>query len=136
MSLNWDVSEVKDHEEITAEGQPWVITETLIWYTMGIDMGRITEDNVNEVFARVMIWEQVNGTGMRKWNKETEDYESVPMTFEDVERRIGLSTNVTTRDREEWGERIAQILFDRADSEVAYIHRQRRWAAEKEESAA
>ena len=124
MSLDWDITEVKNHEEITVEGAPWVITETLIWLTMAVDMGQITEENHEEFFKRVSIWETIHGPSMHKWNKETEEREPMPMTLEDVERRIGLSTNVITRDREEWGERIAEILFDRADRKVRDLKRE------------
>ena len=124
MSLDWDISEVKNHEEVTVEGAPWVITETLIWLTMAVDMGQITEENHEEFFKRVSIWETIHGPSMHKWNKETEEREPMPMTLEDVERRIGLSTNVITRDREEWGERIAEILFDRADRKVRDLKRE------------
>lgn len=124
MSLDWDITEVKNHEEITVEGAPWVITETLIWLTMAVDMGEITEENHEEFFKRVNIWETIHGPSMHKWNKETEEREPMPMTLEDVERRVGLNTNVITRDREEWGERIAEILFDRADRKVRDLKRE------------
>ena len=124
MSLNWDVTEVKDHEEITAEGMPWVVTEVLIWYTMAVDLGEITEENHEEFFKRVSIWESIHGAGMVERNTETDEHEDRFVTLEDVERRIGLNTNVITRDREEWGERIAEILFDRADRKVRDLKRE------------
>ena len=118
MSLNWDISEVKNNDEIKADGMPWVITETMIWYTMAVDMGEITEENYEEFFQRVSIWEMIHGAGMHKRNTETDEHEDVYITLEDVERRIGLNTNVSNRDREEWGERITEILFDRAKREL------------------
>jgi len=124
MSLDWDISEVENNDEITVEGAPWVITETLIWLTMAVDMGEITEENHEEFFTRVSIWETIHGPSMHKWNKETEEREPMPMTLEDVERRIGLNTNVSNRDREEWGERLAEILFDRADRKVRDLKRE------------
>ena len=124
MSLDWDISEVENNDEITVEGAPWVITETLIWLTMAVDMGEITEENHEEFFTRVSIWETIHGPSMHKWNKETEEREPMPMTLEDVERRIGLNTNVINRDREEWGERLAEILFDRADRKVRDLKRE------------
>jgi hypothetical protein len=132
MSLDWDVSAVKDHKEITEDGMPWVTTETMIWYTMAIDMGEITEENADEFFKRVSIWEQIHGAGMHKRNTETDEHEDVFMTLEDVERRIGLSTNVITTDREEWGERLAAIMFDRADLKVSRLKRSR----DREQAAA
>jgi hypothetical protein len=124
MSLDWDISEVENNDEIKADGSPWVTTETLIWLTMAVDMGEITEENHEEFFTRVSIWETIHGPSMHKWNKETEEREPMPMTLEDVERRIGLNTNVITTDREEWGERLADILFDRADRKVRDLKRE------------
>jgi len=132
MSLNWDVTEVKDHEEITAEGMPWVVTEVLIWYTMAVDLGEITEENHEEFFKRVSIWESIHGAGMVERNTETDEHEDRFVTLEDVERRIGLNTNVSNREREEWGERLASILFDRADLKVSRLKRSRK----REEAAA
>lgn len=136
MSLDWDISEVKNNDEIKADGSPWVTTETLIWYTMAVDMGEITKENYDEFFKRVSIWETINGAGKRKFDSETNEYEDIFMTLEDVERRIGLSTNVITRDREEWGERIAEILFDRADREVRDLRVSRKVRKQQEAVAA
>jgi hypothetical protein len=136
MSLDWDISEVENNDEIKADGSPWVTTETLIWYTMAVDMGEITKENYDEFFKRVSIWETINGAGKRKYNPDTDEHEDIFMTLEDVERRIGLSTNVITRDREEWGERIAEVLFDRADRKVRDLRVSRKVRKQQEEAAA
>jgi hypothetical protein len=92
MSLNYDISRVDDAAK--ADGEPWRITDTLIWATMAVDMGEITEKNYEEFAERLALSAKVHGTLMQK----VVDGELVdrPITVEEVKARIGLKTNVTT----------------------------------------
>src|SRR5262245_8466836 len=62
MPLTWDVTDVKDHDEVTTlvvvedgvEKRLWhPVTETLVWMSMSTGIGRITEANAAEVYARI-----------------------------------------------------------------------------------
>lgn len=86
MSLNWDISEVKDLESIKTE-EEWPKTEALIWQTMFVDMGSITEENYVEFFMRMRILAAVQDLTFPPYPFD--------LTIEDVERRIGLHTNVS-----------------------------------------
>ncbi|MAH47417.1 hypothetical protein CMI37_16455 [Candidatus Pacearchaeota archaeon] len=71
------------------------VTNCLIWATMSIDMGRITEDNWQEFFARIALVERCSGSFMQE---EAEDGKWVGRTFtpEEIRAHIGLRTNVST----------------------------------------
>jgi len=49
MSLNWDTTGCKDSEKVREDGLEWTITECLIWYTMAVDLGEITEKIIEEL---------------------------------------------------------------------------------------
>jgi hypothetical protein len=109
MSLNWDIREVKDHEsmcyvptgEKDDEGKGLTrvnpVTDALIWLTMGVDIGVISEETIDEFIIRMNMWEKlyagslVDGDGKQR----------MP-TREEVEAHIGLRTNVGTRPMAEW----------------------------------
>lgn len=101
MSLDWNVGDVKDHDtvcfetretgrgdiEVNEDGTPARYlkpkTEALIWMTMGIKMGQITEKTCEEFYARTSLTQRHDGV--------PQEYR---ITYEDVRAHIGLSTNV------------------------------------------
>jgi hypothetical protein len=99
MSLNWDLTKIKNSEEVcweknedgTDKLNP--VTESLIWLTMGIGMGSITEDNQSDFYCRVAMYEKLFGTMLSYW-KDSKKV-SVPITPEDIHNHIGLTTNVS-----------------------------------------
>jgi hypothetical protein len=115
MALNWDVTEVKDHEEVL-EGMEWSITEIMIWYTIAIDLGEITDENAGEFFQRISIWERIMGPAF--FYTEDGDKKDRYMTLADVKRRVGLSTNVVNLTRSKWNKRIMEILNRDAESKM------------------
>lgn len=110
MALTWDLTKIKDHDticfietetgEVDEDGKPLVrlnpVTEALIWTTMGVGIGRITEDNAGEFYARAYIMERANGAMLTKQG------EPAYLTIEDVQAHIGLSCNVSYETRDEW----------------------------------
>ena len=91
MSLNWEITNVKNWEEIAmnteVEGD---ITEQIVWSSLITKLGDITEDNWYEWYARNYIWNRVLGF----------DNELIP---EDFHRRIGMTTNVfPAESRSKW----------------------------------
>lgn len=113
MSLNWDISKVKDFNELYIKGtwkndDEFVVdekgsdkklnyrTETLIWLTMTIGIGQITEKNYKEFLKRIALYEKLNGNFFR----------NRPYSLEDIERNIGLRTNVSNEPFGKWIKRI------------------------------
>lgn len=114
MSLDWSVADVANHKDIM-DGRDWVATEMMIFATIPIGVNRITEENAEEVFRRLSIWEQTTGP-MRSQRNEDDTYEDVYFTPEEVKRRIGLSTNASTRTKAEFKKTCFKVLEERAES--------------------
>lgn len=81
MSLNWDIGKCRDWEELNSE-EEWGTTQNLI-FSMGVaGFHSVTEDNWPKVYARITNWGRLADPG-------GDDM----FTPEDIERRVGLSTN-------------------------------------------
>jgi hypothetical protein len=99
MSLDWNLTKIKNSDTICWEKDENdndklnPVTESLIWLTMGVGYGSITEDNASDFYSRVAMYEKLFGTMLSYW-KDSEKI-SVPITPEDVNNHIGLSTNVS-----------------------------------------
>lgn len=101
MSLNFDYSKVadlddllgaKDAEPTEAQAREWRIMEGVIWATMAVDFGEITEGNWAEFYARMSVL-----NGLHPGWYPVEHY-----TPAAIKRRIGLHTNVTTLTDLQW----------------------------------
>lgn len=107
MALTWSVKDVANHEEVTtiiatvdwpADGTKkgdklWnPVTTSLIWHSLNTGIGRITEANAAEVYARIAFVEGLYGTSLRNEDGDR------PITPEDVVLHIGLSTNASFKD--------------------------------------
>lgn len=103
MSLNWEITNCKDWEKISMKeenGRDASITNALIWATMSIGLPGITEKNVSEFYWRAKVLEREDGAFVRHFDgKEAHD---VLLTRADIDRRIGLATNVSTEARRVW----------------------------------
>lgn len=117
MSLDWDLREIKDRETLC-----WIkdgdeerlnpVTEAIIWKTIAVDIGRITEENYKEFAARTHVWEEVFGKSLRQGGQD------LGLTVEDIKAHIGLSTNVSNRTRAQWQKRLSDTLLREADNWV------------------
>ena len=99
MALNWNVEKVENYKEIV-DGEEMSVTDALIWATMTVGIGEITEANAEEFFKRLHLQEKVNGTWLVKGGKP--EY----ITIDQVKRRIGLSTNAARFSRAEFNKRL------------------------------
>ena len=90
MSLDWNITNCNNWENLKSEKE-WGITNTLIWATMSVDMGDITEKNYVEFYSRIKALEAVFGALANGPDG------SYFITIEDVKKRIGLSTNVSDK---------------------------------------
>jgi hypothetical protein len=102
MSLNYDITNCNNVESIKTESE-WYKTEHMIFATMAIDMHEITEDNVCEFYARLMMVAHISEGA---WYTAGIGWE-MP-TFEDIQKRIGIHTNAYSRNTfNQWLKRIA-----------------------------
>ena len=115
MALNWTVEDIKDYESVCWIEADWTddmrgikpgdkvlnpVTDALIWLTMVVGIGTITEKNASEFLARVRIFEGLNGPMLtRLINNEIVDQ---PITAADVAAHIGLHTNASKNTKTEF----------------------------------
>lgn len=120
MSLNWNLENIEDHENVCfvwRKPQPSEgtvdpeylnengearymapLTEALIFATISVKIGEITEENVAEFYARAKFIENVYGA----YTYKIEDGKKVDneLTPAEVQAHIGLRCNVIDEDRE------------------------------------
>ncbi len=124
MSLNWDLTQIENYKEVcwekneddTTTLNP--VTESLIWLTMGIGWGKITEENQAEFYCRVSLYEKLFGTMLSYWKDGKKV--SVAITPEDVRNHIGLSTNVGKETDAAWRKRIIQNFVREQGNKYKY----------------
>jgi hypothetical protein len=110
MALNWDITNCNNYEALQVEEYgEWSITNALIWLTIGVDMGQITETNIGEFYARTKVWELITGAIINKENETTKEWEPYFLTFSDIHKRIGLLTNVSNESITKWFKRIEKV---------------------------
>lgn len=97
MSLDYSFGRIKNWKKVCldSEGQVKPLTEAIIFRTMFVDMGQITEKNYREFYLRCKVVSEVTGKPLIqiKRNKPVE----VDFTLDDIRAHIGLSTNVSTK---------------------------------------
>jgi hypothetical protein len=88
MALNWNIEKCKDYKSLTTDKE-YPITDSLIWGTLMVGIGDITEKNFKEFYARFNLMQRLTGAFLTRNGKP------YYITLEDIQRRIGLSTNVS-----------------------------------------
>lgn len=109
MSLRFRLEKIENWHETCylADGKTMKVeTEILIWATMSVDLGSITEANIEEWFLRMTFVERLFGTFGT--NGDGTPWRITP---EVLRRHIGLSTNVTTHTRAKWLKRQTEEFF-------------------------
>ncbi len=111
MSLNWSLEGCEDWEALKTD-EEWPITQTLIFATMGVGIGEITEKTLPEFYARIAFLERLNGSFVKAQSEDGSDWVDRPITVEDIRRRIGLTTNVFPQEtRAKWAKRQADMAL-------------------------
>lgn len=104
MSLNYDYSKCNlGNMKLDASGVPCGVSQDIIFATMSLDLGHISEKNLQEWAFRMNVGKQIGYTFL--------------FNFDDLKKHIGLSTNVCTKPRAKWLKRIMENI--RSDAEYA-----------------
>jgi hypothetical protein len=90
--LCWDETEIGDDGEQKYRLNP--LTETLIFATMTVGIGTITDENWTEFYARLKMFEAIDGPFLRHGDGTA--WLIIPA---DVENHIGLKTNASYKDK-------------------------------------
>lgn len=105
MALSWNIEKCRDYKELTKD-ENRTLTDTLIWATMFVGIPTITENNAKEFYARLRLMELLNGTFVSQKGK------AYYLTLEDVERRVGLTTNAISLTRAQFLKSKVNRYFD------------------------
>ncbi len=89
MALNYQLSDIKDWRELLYGDGVTPVTQRVIFYTMAVGIGQITEANYIEFAARVRVIEGLDGVRAQT-------------SVADIKRLIGLRTNVTNEKQAAW----------------------------------
>jgi hypothetical protein len=104
MSLDWNLTRIKDCDTVCfnedREMSPTV--HALIWATMAVDLGEISDENYVEFYLRIKLYEQMF-SAMRYTEPAGEP---AYFTFEEVQLHIGLRTNVSDKTWGQWLKRM------------------------------
>ena len=120
MALTWSIEKVENYEELWVEREDGQylngLTEALIWTTMTVGLGTVTEKNIPEWLLRLDV---LSGMGLDSL-VDYKDGERTYRTFtvEELHRHRGLSTNVGPETRQKWFARHAK--FHLQDKEKLY----------------
>src|SRR4051812_35838035 len=99
MSLNFRLHQIADVGTVCwlPDGRIRPVTQELIWNTIRIEMGCITEENADEFYARLKFMAALHGSMWKNF-----DGTDLEVTPEDVVAHIGLWTNVPEVHRQRW----------------------------------
>jgi hypothetical protein len=86
------------------EDMQWhAVTDCLIWASISLDLGTITEKNVDEWTWRISLYQRLRGPYLKSKDG------AFRITRKDIEDHIGMRTNVITEIRSKW---LKKVLND------------------------
>lgn len=116
MSLDWNITKCKINNTKDITDDEWNVLQSVIFTSMYVDMGSITESNWEDFYARTYAWERTAGSALCRF--EGDKKIPVYLTPEDIHKWIGLSTNVITTTEAKFKSKIADIMKDNAKGEL------------------
>lgn len=123
MSLDYTLSNIENWSEVCLDddGSLRPVTEVLIFTTMSVGIGEITEANVTEWIARLAITEAIDGGSIIAPDGQRS------ITEDEVIAHIGLSTNVfPALTRAQWlKQQIGRRVDERKNTAARYVNRKR-----------
>lgn len=103
MSLDWEISKCEDWLDLKSEAQ-WPITQAILFETMSVGMGEITEKNWKAFYTRSLLIRRL--------------LQIDPLSPSDIKRRVGLYTNVSFQSTAKWLARVYKEAEHRAKLQV------------------
>lgn len=97
MALNWDINDCKNWDQLTKTESDRTALETVIMMTMSLDIGHLTEKNLDDWLDRARIVEAIKGPTYHKSGERC-----LMGQREFMQKYVGLRTNVTTKSTVAW----------------------------------
>lgn len=121
MSLNWSLKDIENFEEVCYEGEGDNLrlnpaTECLIFASMNVGFGRITEKNWKNFYKRLAVYERLFGSFRVKYVDG--GAERLYYTPAEIKAHIGLSTNVSDETDAAWQKRIMKYALQDAERDI------------------
>ena len=113
MSLNFNLGKVMDYKTKCWDenGAIRPLTQALIFATMAVDIGVINDKTLDKFATRLRAWELLHGTML---------HERGPITRDEIESHIGLSTNVSPQGTDaKFLAKLGREFIDRARRDLA-----------------
>ena len=133
MSLDYELGEIANYKEVCYTGEPGQrkmsgVTHALIFVTMSVDIGHITEKNYLEFYTRAKFVAALFGSTLYEAD-EHGGHRERDFTIEEVRAHIGLGTNVHDKTRAHFVKRHVDNYFRSADYEARRQIKERQTAA-------
>lgn len=118
MSLDYDLSKCPNEWDWYWSDEQREVTRAIIFSTMWVGIGDITEKNLEEFVERFNMWDLSLGYGsatFQEVNKRTGEKKNKWMTVDMLRPYVGLHTNVyPTESRAKFNGKLINNLRDRA----------------------
>ena len=98
MALHWSIERVKDWKEIADDPEQRKITEAIVWAALVYDLSGVTEKNIAEWLFRQEFARHIDDF-YPITRPRSQGHKRDLFTRAELDRRIGLSTNVTNTTR-------------------------------------
>ena len=95
MALNWDLGDIENFKSVCRNEDESLREETelLIFYTMNLGMGLITQNSVDKFILRLRMYEVMYGMA-KWWNVNGQRVNVISDTL--IRKHIGLRTNASS----------------------------------------
>jgi hypothetical protein len=111
MALSYDFTKVENVEELHESEDERGISHSLIWATMSVGIGDLSEENLEEFYIRLK-WLERDGAFMT--SKEGPLF----FTLQMLRNRLGLHTNAGWETRSAWVKRQSKYMLDKVQRDV------------------
>ena len=107
MALHWSIERVKDWKEIGDYAEQRRINDAIVWAALVYDLSGVTMKNIDEWLLRQEFARRVDDFYPLYRGRERSVF-----TRAELERRVGLSTNVVTTSRAAFQKKLIDKVVD------------------------
>src|SRR6266851_6278401 len=114
MALHWSIERVTDWQQLVENDEQREITEAIVWPALVYDLSGVTEKNIDEWLFRQEFARRVDDF-YPITRPRSQVHKRDLFTRAELERRIGLSTNVTTTSRAAFQKKLIEKVASDVD---------------------